>query len=242
MLRVAIVDDLPAECEALRILLEDFAAAKRQTASITEFHTASSLLEKYRPGAYDIVFLDIFLEAENGVDCALTLREQDADVNLIFLTTSPEFGVKSYDVRAADYILKPATPEKLSRALRYCTFHQLQEGPSLTVSSRHQSLDIALDRILYADFQDRTPQIHLADCAVPVSGTFTELSRRLTEFPAFMACFKGVVVNLKKVQEVSGDFLVLDTGERLPVSRRLQKQVQQRRLRLSAGSLRGECL
>jgi DNA-binding LytR/AlgR family response regulator len=48
------------------------------------------------------------------------------------------------------------------------------------------------------------------------------------------------VVNLRKVQEVSGDYLILKNGERLPVSRRLQRQVQQRRLSLSAGSLRGD--
>jgi two-component SAPR family response regulator len=46
-----------------------------------------------------------FLNDENGVDCALKLRQLDENINLIFLTTSSEFGVKSYDVRAADYIV-----------------------------------------------------------------------------------------------------------------------------------------
>jgi len=55
-----------------------------------------------------------------------------------------------------------------------------------------------------------------------------------------MSCFKGIVVNLTEVRELGDDFLILKNGERLLVSRRLQKQVQQRRLSLSAGSLRGE--
>jgi DNA-binding LytR/AlgR family response regulator len=186
-----------------------------------------------------VIFLDIFMKNENGVDCALELRRRDENVNIIFLTTSPEFGVKSYDVRAADYIVKPATAEKLERALHYCKIAQ-QDEPAITVYTRQQPLKIELSRILYADFENRTACIHLTDCLVPVSGSFAELSEQLTAYPQFISCFKGVVVNLLMVQEVSDDYLMMKNGERLPVSRRLQRQVQQRRLSLSAGSLRGD--
>jgi DNA-binding LytR/AlgR family response regulator len=197
-------------------------------------------LRSYILGAYDVIFMDIFLNQENGVDCALELREQDENVNIIFLTTSAEFGVKSYDVRAADYIVKPATAEKLERALNYCKIAGPQDESAITVYTNHQSLKIELGRILYADFENRAACIHLADCLIPVSVSFTELSEQLTAYPQFISCFKGIVVNLRKVQEVSGDYLILKNGERLPVSRRLQRQVQQRRLSLSAGSLRGD--
>jgi len=51
---------------------------------------------------------------------------------------------------------------------------------------------------------------------------------------------KGIVINLKEVRELGSDYLILKNGEQLPVSRRLQRQVQGQRLSLSAGSLRGE--
>ncbi|WP_308415527.1 LytTR family DNA-binding domain-containing protein [Sporanaerobium hydrogeniformans] len=97
-----------------------------------------------------------------------------------------------------------------------------------------------MDRILYADYQNRCACIHLKDCLVPVSGSFSELSDQLSTFPQFMSCFKGIVINLKEVRELGSDYLILKNGEQLPVSRRLQRQVQQQRLSLSAGSLRGE--
>lgn len=238
-INVAIVDDMVSECERLRSLLKQYGVQQEHPIQIKEFHSGKELLCDYIPDSYDVVFMDIFLNNENGVDCALELRRLDENVNLIFLTTSSEFGVKSYDVRAADYILKPATLEKLTRALRYCKIAESQSEPSVTVTTRHQPLEIALDCILYADFQNRSACIHLKDCLVPVSGSFTELSEQLTVYPQFMSCFKGIVVNLKEVQEVTGDCLILKNGEQLPVSRRLQRQVQQQRLSLSAGSLRG---
>lgn len=239
-MNAAIVDDMATECEILRSLLKQYETERHQTMQIKEFYSGRELLEDYIPGNYDVIFMDIFLNNESGVDCALKLRQLDEKVNLIFLTTSSEFGVKSYDVRAADYVIKPATLEKLTRALGYCKITETRDHYAITVTTRNQPLKITLDRILYADYRNRSAHIHLQDCLVPVSGSFSELSDQLTAYPQFMSCFKGIVVNLKEIRELGGDYLILKNGEQLPVSRRLQRQVQQQRLSLSAGSLRGE--
>jgi len=236
---LAIVDDLASERARLRNLLEKYEKKRQQPMQIKEFDSGRDFLLNYIPGTYNVIFLDIFLNNENGVDCALELRRRDENVSIIFLTTSPEFGVKSYDVRAADYIVKPATAEKLERALLYCKIVNQQVKPSITVYTKRQPLKIELERILYADFHNRAACIHLSDCLIPVSGSFSELSENLTAYTQFMSCFKGIVVNLQNIKEISGDHLVMKNGEYLPVSRRLQRQVQQRRLSLSAGSLRG---
>ena len=241
-MKAAIVDDMVTECALLCSLLKEYEASEHLPIQVTEFHSGKELLFTYTPGSYDVVFMDIFLNDENGVDCARKLRQLDENLNLIFLTTSPDFGVKSYDVRAADYILKPATLQKLTRALGYCKIAAQQGGPTITVTTKNQQLNIAIGHILYADYQNRCTCIHLKDCLVPVSGSFSELCALLSAYAQFLPCFKGILVNLKEVQELGSDYLTLKNGERLPVSRRLQHQVQQQRLSLAAGSLRGEGL
>lgn len=239
-MNIAIVDDMAFECERLTNLLRQYETKHPCAIQITTFNSGTQLLANYIPNSFDIIFLDIFMHDENGVDCALALRQIDPDVNIIFLTSSSEFGVKSYDVRAVDYIIKPASLEKLSRALYYCRLKKPKNKPIITVTSSNQPLDIILDLILYADFQNRSACIHLEDCLVPVAGNFTDLSQKLTNYPQFMPCFKGIVVNLEQVQDICGDCLILKNGESLPISRRLKKQVMQRRLSLSVGSLREE--
>lgn len=229
-----------SECTALSRLLKQYEFTQQQPIQIHQFHSGTELLCNYIPNNFDVIFLDIFMNDENGIECALQLRQVDPDVNIIFLTSSSEFGVKSYDVRAMDYIIKPASLEKIARALHYCKAIRPQNETLITVTTNHQPLEIAIERILYADVQKRSACIHLEDCLVPVSCcTFTELSKRLIAYPQFMACFKGIVVNLNHVHEVCDDCLILKNTEHLPVSRRLQREVQQQRLRLSAGSLRG---
>lgn len=239
-MNLAIVDDIASECKTLRGLLEQYESKQKHPITIKEFYTGKELLYGYIPGNYDVIFLDIFLSSENGVDCAREIRQLDTKVNIIFLTSSEAFAIKSYDVRAADYIVKPITLEKLSRALHYCEIDGLQNKSFITVTTKNHSLDIALDHIFYADFQDRSACIHIKDRNISVSSSFTALSRQLEPYSQFMTCFKGIVVNLKHVEKICDNFLILKNKERLPVSRRLQKQVAHKRLSLSAGSLRGD--
>ena len=53
----------------------------------------------------------------NGMDTARELRQADTAVRLVFLTSSPEFALESYEVRAFDYLLKPVTYERLAQLL-----------------------------------------------------------------------------------------------------------------------------
>ena len=236
----AIVDDLEAERAALRGLLESYAGAHALPLAVEEFAGGQAFLDAWEPGRFDIVFLDIYMDGKNGVDTARALRELDEKISIVFLTTSTDFGLQSYDVRAADYIVKPACGEKLERALRYCHIGEIPASRTITLEGKRVPLCLELGGILYADFRDRSACVHEADRVLPVAGSFGALSERLTAQPEFMLCFKGIVVNLRQVREIDGDTLTLKNGERLPVSRRLQKQVRQRRLNLLASSLRDE--
>ena len=73
-MNAAIVDDMATECEILRSLLKQYETNQHQPMQITEFHSGREFLADYIPGSYDVVFMDIYLNNENGVDCALKLR------------------------------------------------------------------------------------------------------------------------------------------------------------------------
>ena len=56
---------------------------------------------------FHIILLDILMPLLNGMDTARELRQYDKTVKIIFLTSSPEFALESYDVKAYSYLLKP---------------------------------------------------------------------------------------------------------------------------------------
>ncbi|WP_418222684.1 response regulator [Clostridium isatidis] len=53
----------------------------------------------------------------SGIDIAKEIRNIDKITNIIFLTSSPEFALASYSVRANNYLLKPFTATELFRIL-----------------------------------------------------------------------------------------------------------------------------
>jgi DNA-binding LytR/AlgR family response regulator len=66
---------------------------------------------------YNIIFLETILEGMNGIDSARRIRHIDREVPIIYLTTSRDYAVESYEVHAADYILKPFNVGRINACL-----------------------------------------------------------------------------------------------------------------------------
>ncbi len=73
--------------------------------------SAVELIQKYNPG---LVFLDIQLNGETGFDL---LEKVKSSVKIIFVTAYDEYAVRAFEVNAADYLLKPVSPERLKASL-----------------------------------------------------------------------------------------------------------------------------
>ena len=63
-LNLAICDDLPKEREALLALLEQAPIAT----NCTQFGSSEELLEAFRPGKFDLLLMDIYMDGMTGVE------------------------------------------------------------------------------------------------------------------------------------------------------------------------------
>lgn len=84
---------------------------------IQSFSSPAAFWKAYTPGKYDLIFLDIYMDQDNGMDVAVRIREAGDSCSLIFVTSSDAFAVASYDVQAAYYLLKPLDTAKLMKVL-----------------------------------------------------------------------------------------------------------------------------
>ena len=76
MLTIAIVEDEDREAELLSGYINHFCGARNTDYNIKRFTNGADFIRSYRP-AYDIVFMDIMLPGQNGVETARELRELD---------------------------------------------------------------------------------------------------------------------------------------------------------------------
>lgn len=120
MLRVGLCDDDKGYMEELTDMVRQWAKENKLKIELFSCDNGDKLLAQSTASHMDIVILDIVMPLLNGMDTARELRAQDTAVKLIFLTSSPEFALESYEVRAQDYLLKPVSYDRLREALDAC--------------------------------------------------------------------------------------------------------------------------
>ena len=72
-MKIAVVDDLKEDRNLLLDLLRQFFDRYDFKTKYDEFCCAGDFLKTLKPDAFDLVFLDIFMEGMNGMDAARIL-------------------------------------------------------------------------------------------------------------------------------------------------------------------------
>ena len=107
MFKIAICDDNPEELAKVSRLLHNYINSNAINAEISEFLHPDMLLLASCKAPFDLYFLDIVMPMLSGIDVGRELRQQQKTAQIIFLTTSDEFAVDAFALRATHYLLKP---------------------------------------------------------------------------------------------------------------------------------------
>ena len=105
---VGTCDDLAADRDHLAALVRQWAARAGHTVKIAAFFLAENFLFHYaEEAAYDILLLDIEMEAMDGVSLAKKIRQKDDTVQIVFITGYCDYIAEGYEVAALHYLMKP---------------------------------------------------------------------------------------------------------------------------------------
>lgn len=105
------MEDSRSDLLNLRTLLASYADVR----IVAEAETLGQARECVAKLDFDIVFLDIELGHESGIDLIPDIRP---GTRIIFTTVHRHFGVEAFDLGILDYLVKPLGEERLLRALR----------------------------------------------------------------------------------------------------------------------------
>lgn len=117
MLKIIACDDDVAFLDRLHRMIDRWSTETGTAVDVALVTRGEDLLARHAASRADIILLDMIMPLVNGMDTARELRQADTAVRLVFLTSSPEFALESYEVRAFDYLLKPVTYERLAQLL-----------------------------------------------------------------------------------------------------------------------------
>ena len=106
MIKIAIVEDDETDFNLLRDCIVRLGKEKGYEFAVEHFCTAAAFLGGYR-AQFSLLFLDIQLPEQNGLDVAKEIRKTDELTPLIFVTNMAQYAVSGYEVNAVDFIVKP---------------------------------------------------------------------------------------------------------------------------------------
>lgn len=216
-LRMAICDDEASALEHTRQLAQAWAEQAGHAARIETFPTAEAFLIQYEEDkAFDLLLLDIEMARMNGVALARTVRAQNREIAIVFLTGYADYIADGYDVEALHYLLKPITREKLFPVLDRAVEHLRRNERALLIASQGETVRIPLYEIRYVESRLNYVTVHAAReyrFKMPLKEIEGMLDGR------FFRAGRSLLINLARIRRIARGEVELLDGEILPLPR-----------------------
>lgn len=221
---IALCDDDSDQIKSLRRLIGEWADGKPFAVNIARYESGEQFLFEYQDCPCDLLLLDIEMSGINGMELAKKLRSAGDMLPIIFITGYSDYMADGYDVEALHYLLKPVETDKLFAVLdRYAARRGRSEEIILTTVEG--VCRTVLESIAYIEAFGRKTVVHLRD------KTVLECNMSISEFEKFSGffhCHRSYIVNLEQVRSITKTAVILETGEEVPLSRRLYNDVNKR--------------
>ena len=220
MLKIAFCDDDMEVLHQMNELLDRYRVERNEDITYAAFQSPFELLTEIEKGIRpDILFLDVVMPGQNGMDVAKEIRQYDTNMKIIFLTSSPEFAVESYSVGAYFYQLKPIWEESFFRlmdaVLAEC---EKKKKNSLILRSKDGITRIDLQQLEYCEVLGRKLLFHLENGAVLESaGSLDDLAGQLMQYSNFFRPHRSFLVNMEYIQNISSRSIKMVNDAEIPI-------------------------
>ena len=220
MIKIAFCDDEMEVLHQMNELLDRYQVERNEDITYAAFQSPFELLTEIEKGIRpDILFLDVVMPGQNGLDVAKEIRQYDTNMKIIFLTSSPEFAVESYTVGAYFYQLKPIWEESFFRlmdsVLSEC---EKKKKNSLILRSKDGITRVNLQQLEYCEVLGRKLLFHLENGAVLESaGSLDDLAGQLMQYSNFFRPHRSFLVNMEYIQNISSRSIKMVNDAEIPI-------------------------
>lgn len=217
-LKCVAIDDEPLALE----LIKNYTAKFPELELLHTFDDAISGAEFIRSTPVDILFVDINMPDITGLDLVRSLEERPI---IIFTTAHKKFAIDGFELDAIDYLLKPISFERFSKAVskaieyaRYKNKAENETAENLFVYSEYRLIKIPFNEIEYIESLEDYIKIHLIDTKSIL--TLMPLKKVLEKLPAekFKRIHRSYIIAVDKVNSVLNRKVRLTSSTELPVS------------------------
>ena len=223
--RCLIIDDESPAHKALASHISKFEELEHSGSAFTGMEALKMLNEN----KYDLIFLDINMPLISGVE----LMELQPNRPLTIVTTAySDFALSAYQNDAIDYLLKPISLEKFTKAIEKAKTYfsgaivkkeNADEAKTLSYRVNGQITETLLNDIIFIESLGNYMKLYSSKLQSPVIiyGALSSIAAEINH-THFVQVHRSYIVNTSKISAVHSKTLTLCNGKVLPVGRKYE--------------------
>lgn len=209
--------------DTTRFLISDM-VTKISGVSVTGvFSNPLEAMKKYLEVKPDLLLLDVEMPDISGVEFAQSL---DSSTKVIFISSKKEYAVDAFGVNAVDYILKPVTLPRLTKAILRVQKDIKESDNSFFLKTNEGHQRVEVNELRYVEALGDYVQVFSENNKFILNGTLKAVDSKLPK-KDFLRVHRSYIVNLNKIDKIEEGSIII--GKKLiPVGRSYKKEFTQR--------------
>lgn len=234
-IQLVLCDDNLSDLEALREAADEYIKQRGFCGETICFSSPEDILRfSERNSEVDevtVYLFDVIMPETDGIELGKKVRERDKSSAIIYISTSREYSLDAFSVRAFSYLIKPFSREKLFSELDECLRWAEPEPQTFSIKTADSTVILELSEIIAVEYLDHRLIFHMVNGAKIESAyrrqPFDLQAVELMQTGAFLKVSASYLVNFRNIQGVRYDEFVMSNGTQYKITRKYAAVRQQ---------------
>lgn len=224
--KIGICDNEELQIKINMLYVKEIALKHGFNFSIETFISGTRLNEYLSSDFLDVIFLDIQLENESGIDIAKEIKLKYPNIIIVFITGHREFANEAFDVEAMGYVLKPIeickVEQLLIKILKFVNLINLNgnsHGFKIKINNTRKWLPFSC--IIYLKKINTQSLVVTKNSSLETYESLDSLMNKLSN--NFIRITQSLIININEVKHVKKNIVTLKNNIEYKIGRAYYK-------------------
>lgn len=231
MIKIAVCDDNQAVCSQIQKVCKDFSSQNYISIQVVTYNSGKSLVKAMKSTEYfDLIFLDIELGNESGINVGLEIRDnlKQYTSEIVYISSFTKYALKLFQIQPMDFLIKPLNVDKIQCILSKFIKQYDISGKKFKYKIGHEEKKIPLADIIYFESVLKEVRIcSITDEFIQFYGSLKSIREELIRLNVkFISPHKSFIINYKWIKEFHPTYLVMCNNVKISIARNNKKDVE----------------
>lgn len=232
-MNISIVEDCKEHSEMIRHYIEEWGIERGEKVFVSQFADGEKFLfHNEDTNNIDAIFMDIQMPGISGVELARKIRERNQEIAIVFTTGIDDYIEEGYELEATHYLMKPVSADKVRLCLDKVAKKEKKKEKYIVLNGDEGAFRIAVSSIWWVSAMGHNVILGIEDNQhsvkrVTARNSMGELEKELLKDNSFQKTHRSYIVNLRFVKSITKTDIIMDNGDKIPLSRRMYRNVNE---------------